>query len=428
METFSNDVFTILNYQGSKKNLLSFIHKNTVEVIDDKKAVFDIFAGSCSVGYAFKRYYKIFANDSEMYSSVIAKALLQYNDKSLWEIYKSRFNESYQRNYNDLFKLFGKYAVEENELIQGEDVQKIKSFYDNYPTVWNGYLSLYDDTIRTAKDLKKRKNQIPYMLFTTYYANTYFGVNQSIEIDSIRYAIEVIEDNTLKNVLLTSLFFAMKECTFSKDGHMAQPLSIENNQTKLFNVRKKSIFDYFQRKLFDFQSPDFVLSSHDNIVFNKPISEVYNIDCVKREVGFIYADPPYTDMQYSRYYHLLNTAALYDYDSISLYRGKVSKGLYRENRFQSPLSQRSNALDQTSMLFDYCKGNRINLALSFAYPRNTKEQATNRYTMDIEDIIGTAEIKFGRNNVKVLTEEYEHSNNRNKDTKKVLEYLIVCKY
>lgn len=68
MENFSNDVFTILNYQGSKKNLLNFIYKNTIDVIDEKKAVFDIFAGSCSVGYALKRYYRIFANDSEVYS------------------------------------------------------------------------------------------------------------------------------------------------------------------------------------------------------------------------------------------------------------------------------------------------------------------------------------------------------------------------
>ena len=428
MENFSNDVFTILNYQGSKKNLLNFIYKNTIDVIDEKKAVFDIFAGSCSVGYALKRYYRIFANDSEVYSSVIAKALLQYNNKLLWYTYEAQFEKFYQKNHNDLINLFGEYVVKEKELIQEKDVQKIKNFYDNYPTVWNGYLSLYNNTIRTTKDLKIKKDEIPYMLFTTYYANTYFGVHQSIEIDSIRYAIELLEDNALQNVLLAALFYAMKECTFSKDGHMAQPLSIENNKTKLFSVRQKSILEYFQRKLSEFQSPDFVISSHDNVVFNKPISEIYNIDRVKQEVGFIYADPPYTDMQYSRYYHLLNTVTLYDYDDISLYRGKISKGLYREDRFQSPLSQRSTALDQTSILFDYCKANRMNLALSYAYPRDTKQQATNRYTMNIEDIIETAEKKFGRNKINVFTEEYEHSNNRDKDTKKVLEYLIVCKY
>lgn len=36
-------------------------------------------------------------------------------------------------------------------------------------------------------------------------------------------------------------------------------------------------------------------------------------DDIKNNVSFIYADPPYTDMQYSRYYHLLNIVAKYDY-------------------------------------------------------------------------------------------------------------------
>ena len=111
MENFSNDVFTILNYQGSKKNLLNFIYKNTIDVIDEKKAVFDIFAGSCSVGYALKRYYRIFANDSEVYSSVIAKALLQYNNKLLWDTYEAQFEKFYQKNHNDLINLFGEYVV-----------------------------------------------------------------------------------------------------------------------------------------------------------------------------------------------------------------------------------------------------------------------------------------------------------------------------
>lgn len=117
-----------------------FTHKFGLD-LDEKKAVFDIFAGSCSVGYALKRYYRIFANDSEVYSSVIAKALLQYNNKLLWDTYEAQFEKFYQKNHNDLINLFGEYVVKEKELIQEKDVQKIKNFYDNYPTVWNGYLS-----------------------------------------------------------------------------------------------------------------------------------------------------------------------------------------------------------------------------------------------------------------------------------------------
>ena len=47
--------------------------------------------------------------------------------------------------------------------------------------------------------------------------------------------------------------------------------------------------------------------------------------------------------------------------------------------------------------------------------------------MSIDAIIDLAIVTFGIDNVQILTEEYEHSNNRNTDTKKVLEYLILCK-
>jgi adenine-specific DNA-methyltransferase len=49
----------------------------------------------------------------------------------------------------------------------------------------------------------------------------------------------------------------------------------------------------------------------------------------------IYADPPYTGDQYSRYYHLLETMILYDYPDIS------SKGQYRSNRYSSRFSMKT---------------------------------------------------------------------------------------
>ena len=55
-------------------------------------------------------------------------------------------------------------------------------------------------------------------------------------------------------------------------------------------------------------------------------------------VGLVYADPPYTDMQYSRYYHLLNVAAKYEYPKLTITKNGYTKGLYTEGRYQSKLS------------------------------------------------------------------------------------------
>lgn len=428
MNEFNNDTFTILNYQGSKKNLLEFINKNIKNYIDEKKAILDICCGTASVAYSLKRNNIVYANDSELYATVIAKALLQFNDRHLWSQIKNEFYNTYRKNYQKLIDIFKLYYKSEEVALEQSDTKMLKEVYNKFPTIWSGKkFDYYENKIKSIEDLKKYKNEIPFMLFTTYYSTTYFGIKQSMEIDSIRYAIEEINNESIKYMLLSSLYYAMKECVFSKDGHMAQPLDINLNESKMFKTREKSVYNSFTNKLMEFSEDSFIVNKRENKVFNMEMMDIIKMEEIRDEVGFIYADPPYTDMQYSRYYHLLNTVTLYDYDKISLNNGTVSKGLYREKRFQSPLSQKSKAKDQTELLFKFCKENQINLGFSFAYPRDPEKQPVNRYTMSIDSIIDLAIRIFGKEKVQILTEEYEHSNNRNANTKKVLEYLILCK-
>lgn len=72
--------FTVLNYQGSKNNLSSFIHKNIEPYIQDGKAILDIFSGSAAVSNMFRDNYQVYANDVEYYASIIADAILNQAD------------------------------------------------------------------------------------------------------------------------------------------------------------------------------------------------------------------------------------------------------------------------------------------------------------------------------------------------------------
>ena len=308
-----------------------------------------------------------------------------------------------------------------------KDTEGLIKLYLNCPCIWkeNVEIEIDGNIIRSISDLRKYKESIPNMLFTLYYSSSYFGIKQSMDIDSIRYAIEFIEDEKIRSILFTSLFFAMKECVFAKDGHMAQPLNIEKDKKRMLRLRERSIYEIFIEKLNEFNTDDFVLSQKDHKCFNKDFRTLLETEeSIKDEVGFIYIDPPYTDMQYSRYYHILNTVVLYDYPEISLSKGAISKGIYREGRYQSPLSQRKHALNEIDFLFRFCKENKINVALSYAYPIDPEKQATNRYTASIDDLINVAKKYFG-DNVKVVHEEYSHANNRNSNKKNVLEYLII---
>lgn len=407
------DCFSVLNYQGSKKNLLEFIHQNASSYIREGSAILDIFAGTCSVGYSYKREYPVYANDSELYSYIISTALLGTYNEDCSKI-TEQIEEYFQININKFSKNTKENQLREQELLSdSENILHLADYYSKLPTVWNNGVLLNAE----------HKN---FELFTVYYSNSYFGLKQSMEIDSLRYAIEKFKNTNLFFPLMTSLFFAMKECVFSKDGHMAQPLSFIGNKSKLFNVRNKSVFDIFKEKFRSFFSDGFVNCSNGNKTYNMDFESLIKQEDIINDVGFIYADPPYTDMQYSRYYHLLNIAAKYDYPHPTKISGKYTKGLYTENRFQSKLSAKSTCLTAFNNLVAFAGNYNKNLAVSFAYPVDLENQKTDRYVMSVEDIKNSCIKEFGVKNVESAQLNYSHSNNRNKAQKKVVEYLILC--
>jgi adenine-specific DNA methylase len=278
------------------------------------------------------------------------------------------------------------------------------------PSIWNGNIPVDNKC----------------SLFTSYYASTYFGIAQSLEIDALRLAIEDFIGNPLYSALLTSLFFAMKECVFAKDGHMAQPLDISNYFPKLLKLRKKSICQIFFDKLSDIFNPQFINSNFENKAFNLPFEQLIKLPEIQSDVDIIYADPPYTDMQYSRYYHLLNFIIKYEKASPTKIKGAYTKGLYTEGRYQSFLSAKSSCLNTFAKLVEFSLRYGKRLVISFAYPADNS-QKTDRYVMSISDLIELCQKTFGTANVDVADCDYFHSNNRNSAQKKVREYLIMCK-
>ena len=406
----------ILNYPGSKRRLLEYILKNTKKYIDKNKYVFDIFSGTGCVAEMYaENGYKVIANDSEKYAYNIATSLL----KKFKQIDLDIFLNDYNENYNLLNKEFMKLVDLEGSILS-KDSKDIISFDYNLPKVYNdSQIKINGNTIRSIDDLKNLKDKMPYCLFTLYFSGVYFGLKQSMEIDSIRYAIE--KSNNNKEALFSCLYFAMKEASFSKDGHMAQPMSHEKNLNRLLKKRKVNITDVFILKLTEYSKNKNL--NYDFKSYCYTLEQLLEKDKLFNGVGFVYADPPYTDMQYSRYFHLLNTVTEYDYPNMTMKNGKLTTGLYTDNRYQSPLSNHGSAAIQLSNLIELCSKKGISLCFSYAFPVNTLKQATDRYTMSIDELKKMMREKF--NKVYTFKENFKHCNNRNSNPKDVFEYLIV---
>lgn len=408
----------ILNYPGSKKRLLDFIYKNTSKYIDKNKYVLDIFSGTGCVAEMFKKNgYKVYANDVEGYAYNISNTLL----KNSYDINFKRILSNYKINKEKLEVIYNNLLKQEEIYLKNKD-NLIITFNNDLPKIWkkNFNIKFNNIEINAIEDLNNNINKIPFCLFTLYYSGIYFGLKQSIQIDSIRYAIEQ-EKMDDQSVLLTCLYYAMKETSFSKDGHMAQPLNQEKNINRLFNVRSKDVYELFIDKLNEFKESS--KQEEEGKAFNEQFTYLISDNNIFDNVGFIYADPPYTDMQYSRYFHLLTTITNYYYPDMTYKNGKLTTGLYANNRFQSNISSRSKSLEELSILIEFASKKNITLCFSYAYPVDAQKQATNRYTMNIDDLINKMKESFDE--VKVFKENYLHCNNKNSKQKKVYEYLII---
>ncbi|KNY30476.1 DNA methyltransferase [Pseudobacteroides cellulosolvens] len=413
--------FTILNYQGSKNNLHSFIYKALEPYIKEGKAILDIFSGSGAISNMFRDNYQVFANDVECYASIIADSILNQPDLKNISDFLAYFENQYNKFCKQLAKPLLSYIHDEKKALENNNFDVLLELYADYPTVWNEKNSAITNAPLTVESIK---NYNDYYLFVSYYASSYFGIEQSLEIDSIIKTIHAQKDE-YQNALFSCLFFAMKECVFSKDGHMAQPLSLEKNQSRLFQQRNKHVYDLFIKKFKEYVNIPLSKFAGKNAIFNSNFEDLLNKD-IFSNVGLVYADPPYTDMQYSRYYHLLNVAAKYEYPNLTTTNTGYTKGLYTEGRYQSKLSQRGFAKGQLEKLIQFCSKSKTNLALSYAYPENAQTQATDRYTISIDELISLAKKHFGDSQVSVVKQSYNHANHRNSAQKKVLEYLILC--
>lgn len=405
-----------INYQGSKLGIIDFITSGIEEINISSGGVLDLFSGSGVVTSNLLDKFNVVSNDAESYASTICQVFSidekitskQYNDfYDLYNYHKNRLIEQEKLEHS---------INMEDLALDNKNINDLINVYNKHKTIWNSPSELDSETL-------KKENK--YNLFTRYYAGNYFGIKQAIEIDSIIYSIHNSK-YPHKDLFFSSLFYAMKECSYSRDGHMAQPLNLIKNSNRAFVTRMKSIEVCFKQKLDQCISELGKKSKYKHEVYNLDCMQVLNDMSIMNKIDVIYADPPYTDMQYSRFYHLLNVAAKYNYPKPTITKGKYTKGLYVEGRNQSDLSKRSTAKCRLKELFEYCKRNNIILALSYAYPKDKFNQKTNRYTVSIEELVDLAKEIFGNKKVQVEVKDYKHANNRNSYSKDVFEYLIFC--
>lgn len=422
-----------IRYLGNKRRILEDIFNTIYDNVKEGNIVVDLFAGTNCVAYALKNRYTIFTNDIQKFSQVISKALIENNTVLVTkEDAEYDLLENYYDNYEFLKKIFSHGLKKEkyflNRAFDSSNYLEYKTFSENSPFYGsqnnNGYsekfLQYFSEN--TINIYRKNKSKFPYILFSTYFLNGYFGIKQCIQIDSLRYAIDNISDTNnvkmKKRIYLTALIYALSRCV-SSVGHFAQYRKINSEETckAIIKERSKNILDVFLNIVAELFS-NLLTSKYKNECWNKEYSLLFSKNGVYypklKKADLIYADPPYTTDHYSRYYHVLETLIRHDYPECE------KTGRYRCDRYSSNFSYPSRVKLEFEKLIKCVSSIKSKLLISY----------NNDGLISARELEGICQKKYRHTETKTVL--YNHSNQGRsgddciKRKKNRKEYLIYC--
>lgn len=342
-----------ITYMGTKRALAPLVS----EVIARAQSgvLLDAFSGMCSVGETVNNSRQVWNNDVQIFASNVAKALFTSRDSPPTPLTCADLTfPHFQIQRDRLTQKYKKSLSTESELVKANSFSEFKIHFE----------ALAKQLLLANKSCHVRS---PH-LFAITYSGTYFGIKQAIEADSIIAALMKAKlDKTISNDehrwMIIALGRAMLKVANST-GHFAQYLKPKaDSYRRYIALRKRSMWTEWLSSISLLTPVADIEWRRGNRVFNQDsLTLIPKLVRKKIEIGVIYADPPYTDDQYSRYYHLLETLCLYDYPEVS------GTGLYRHRRYQTPFSIKSKASAAIQKLIESCAKTGADLVLS--YPTN----------------------------------------------------------
>lgn len=349
-----------ITYMGTKR-LLAPVVANIVSDCRDGPLL-DAFAGMCAVGQAVGADRQVWNNDIQSFAATVARALFtsSHLPPTLSTTLDIHF-PYYAENVKRLNKRFGRFVRQEKEALEKGSFRALQACAQSSESFFAR------SRHRIFRNLTNHQTA-NFDLFSIIYGGTYFGWTQCIEIDSIVYAINAcVQRKTItaqqREWLIIVLGQAMLRVA-TTTGHFAQYTAVKPHTAARFtNQRKRSIWTEWSQTLPSISPIHSATWRKKNKVFNE--DSLLLLSKFRRRAtrpGVVYADPPYTNDQYSRYYHIFETLVLYDYPEVT------GHARYRNNRFSTPFSRSRDVKTAFHRLADGCASISADLVLS--YPTN----------------------------------------------------------
>lgn len=392
-------------YMGTKRHMAGRV-VSAVDALAPTARVADLFGGVGAVAAALASRHPVLVNDRLSFASCLSRGRFLPNRRSPVENVREKVRSNYRVHYAATSDSCGDALRREVRALDGE-LLDLQRFMSEWLHVGNS-----EECKNQAKLAKSEAESAHYRLAYLYFAAGYFSVRQALQLDALRYAIDKLENVDGDRDWLLSAWIATAASVINSPGHTAQYLRPnESSAARLRRGWRRDVWGLFLDKLADIQLVGDPTWRASNAVTNNDAVELLNR--TRYKIGCVYADPPYTKDQYSRYYHVYETLYRYDYpDSVGI-------GRYRSDRFVTEFSLKTRVEKAFHDLAGAVQARAVPLVLS--YPEEGLLQEAGGNLMEI--------LREYFSSVEVSQFQHSHSTlgaSKGSQTKAAMEKLYVC--
>jgi adenine-specific DNA-methyltransferase len=298
-----------IRYMGTKRSIALPVRDIILREGAPNLPVVDLFSGIGAVSCSFADARPIIANDVLNFIYPLSASRLTASNRAMSpSTLVGLLEAEYLSQKAYLTKKLANVLDAEQEVLDG---QYSLSAYMESSQQW--YLANWK---RPARRGDKHGRSF-YSLLTRYFSGSYFSFRQTIDLDAVRFAIDGLDDQELTDWAIAAWLSTMSAIVNSP-GHTAQYLkpSTDEVSRRILRTWRRNAWRVFTHKLSDiiplgssqWRSGNEVRTSSASTA----LEQIRPGDC-----GAIYADPPYTRDDYSRFYHLYETAYLYDFPEVA---------------------------------------------------------------------------------------------------------------
>lgn len=341
-----------VRYMGTKRHIARRVEAH-IRASDPDGRVVDLFSGMGNVSAALVGYRSIVANDALEFAASMSRARFMGDRKrshaSLARSLRPTFVAARDRRRTELAKPLSL----ERKAMSGSATD-LRTYMDGY-----GHVGSSQRVAADASERSKLTGYPHYQLARLYFAGGYCSLQQAIELDALRECIDTIGREDERDWLLAAWLSAFS-IVINAPGHTAQYLKPNTVQaaTRIVRTWQREIWELFADQLRVIAQVGDSSWRAENEVFSDDALDLLASPELAN-VGAIYADPPYTKDQYSRFYHVYETLFRYDFPTSS------GLGRARDDRFSTGFSLKSQVVNSFVELFDRVAARHVPLVLSY---------------------------------------------------------------